>query len=126
VKHDPETYLCAACHDEVVAAFPPDLQLQVPRWDADTRRDRVLHHAFGRPQKVRAMTEVHAVLAGLEPQIPPKAATRRDQSPPADVARYVLTESAMSDLEIDRDGAAPDELAYTDLLFDFRSVRRSW
>ena len=43
-KDDPYTYVCAACHDEVIADVPPDLQVQIPRWTAQARRDRIIHH----------------------------------------------------------------------------------
>lgn len=75
-KKDPYTYLCAACHDEVVISFPPDLEVQVARWSAEARRDRVLQHAFGRAQRLRAIREVQAELAGLPPEMPAPAAGR--------------------------------------------------
>jgi hypothetical protein len=125
-KEKPHTYVCAACHDEVVADFPADLQLQMGRWSMETYRDRVMHKALGRPEKLRAIKEVHAVLAGLPPDMPRPAATRSDESPPAPKERRWGATQPPSDLVLPREGATPDELAYTDLLFDFRSVRRSW
>ncbi len=125
-KADPYTYVCAACHDEVTADVPPDLQVQVPQWSEKARRDRTIHRALGRPEKLRAIKEVHAVLAGLEPEAPLPASMKRAESPPADRTRRLLSDSASSDLALQRDGANEEELAYTDLLFDFRSVRRSW
>ena len=125
-KEDPYTYVCAACHDEAEAHVPPDLQIQIPRWSAEARRDRTIHRALGRPEKLRAIKEVHAVLAGLEPERPKRASARREQSPPAARARRLLSEVVASDIALERKGASDDELAYTDLLFDFRSVERNW
>jgi hypothetical protein len=125
-KSDPYTYVCAACHDDVMEDVPPDLQVQIPQWSSEAQRDRAIHRALGRPEKLRAIKEVHAVLAGLEPEIPLPAAAKRDQSPPVDRARRLLSKVVPSDLLLARDGASDDELAYTDLLFDFRSVRRNW
>jgi hypothetical protein len=51
---------------------------------------------------------------------------RRDEEIGASERRVATASTAASDLVIGRDGAAADELAYTDLLFDFRSVRESW
>jgi hypothetical protein len=125
-KDDPYTYVCAACHDDAVADVPPDLQVQIPRWSEEARRDRAIHRALGRPEKLRAIKEVHAVLAGLEPEIPLPASMKREESPPVDRARRLLSDLVPSDITLDRAGASDDELAYTDLLFDFRSVARNW
>jgi hypothetical protein len=126
-KPDPYTYLCAACHDEVVEEFPPDLQAQMQRWTEQAHRDRVLEKAFGRPSKLAAIKEVHAVLAGLPPEVPPPAILKPDASSgERGGRRRHRMDEAPSDLMLDSDGIAADELAYTDLLFDFRSVRRSW
>src|SRR6185295_11261502 len=38
----PYTYLCAACHDEVLAEFPPDLAIQFDRWPGEAREAKVL------------------------------------------------------------------------------------
>jgi hypothetical protein len=125
-KEDPYTYVCAGCHADVVGDVPQDLQVQMPRWSAEARRDRAIHKALGRPEKLRAIKEVHAVLAGLEPEIPLAASLKRLESRPVDRARRVLSDMVPSDISLDRKGASDDELAYTDLLFDFRSVARSW
>jgi hypothetical protein len=125
-KEKPHTYLCAGCHDEVIGHFPPDLQRQVPRWSSDARRDRILHKAFSRLEKLRAVHEVQAVLAGMEPKIPMPAVERIADRTPVPTGRGRQAAQAPADLLLAREGAAPDELAYTDQLFDFRSVRRSW
>ncbi|MFL5561711.1 MAG: hypothetical protein ACJ79K_09580 [Gemmatimonadaceae bacterium] len=124
-KKNPYTYVCAACHDEVAGEFPPDLVSGLERSPTALRRDRIIAKALSRPQKLKAIKEVHAAYAGLEPVIPPPAKEKRGDSPPARVNHPTMRQPA-SDISIERDGVAPDELAYTDLLFDFRSVRRSW
>ena len=124
-RERPRTYVCAACHDEVLSDFPPDLQESVMALPAVLRENRVIEKALGRPQKTKAIMEVHAMLAGLAPEIPPTAKDKRGESAPARVA-HPRASAPASDIAIARDGAESDELAYTDLLFDFRSVRRSW
>ncbi len=124
-KERPATYICSACHDEVIEAFPPDLREQLDRAPKSMRHDRIIEKALSRPQKTRAIKEVHAVLAGLDPLVPAPAASKRAESPPARV-RHPSAPQPPSDIVIQRDGVAPDELAYTDLLFDFQSVRRNW
>ena len=121
----PYTYICAACHDEVLADFPPDLIDQAVAWPDDVRRNRVVERALGRPEKLRAQKEPIAILSGLEPEIPlrrEKLIADEDElgelAPPA--------ERTLPVLNLVRDGATESELAYTDLLFDFMSVRRNW
>jgi hypothetical protein len=124
-KEDPYTYLCAACHDETIREFPSDLREQMSKWSADAHRNRVLHKALGRPMKMKAIEEVQAVLAGLSPEIPASAAEKAARSLDAPTVRHRRAAQPAADLSLGVDGTA-EEQAYTDLLFDFRSVRRSW
>lgn len=124
-KENPYTYVCAACHDEVAGEFPPDLLANLERSPKALRQDRIIEKALSRPQKLKAIKEVHAVFAGLAPVVPPPAKEKRDESPLARV-QHPTTRQPASDISIDRANATADELAYTDLLFDFRSVRRNW
>jgi hypothetical protein len=124
-KENPYTYVCAACHDEVAGEFPSDLAPGLERSPEALRRDRIIAKALSRPQKLKAIKEVHAAYAGLQPLTPLPAKEKRGESPPARVSHPTMRQPA-SDISVERDGVAPDELAYTDLLFDFRSVRRSW
>ena len=125
-KQDPYTYLCSACHDETIVEFPPDLRVQMSTWDADSHRDRVLHKALGRPSKLVAIKEVQSVLAELPPRVPVSAVAKAEKSPPIRpvVGRHKV--QPPSDMVLERDGATAEEQAYTDLLFDFRSVRLNW
>ena len=124
-RERPRTYICSACHDEVLALFPPDLRATLDAEPEERRHNRVIEKALGRPSKTKAIKEVHAVLAGLTPEVPPLAAAKRGESLTARV-RHATAAQPPSDIAIGRDGADADELAYTDLLFDFRSVRKSW
>ena len=72
----PYTYLCAACHDEVLAEFPPDLTIQMDRWPPEVREARVLQHGLGRVSRLNAVGRVLYPLAGLEPELPTPAAER--------------------------------------------------
>jgi hypothetical protein len=125
-KDDPYTYVCAACHDEVLADVPPDLQVQIPRWSAEARRDRTIHRALSRPEKLRAIKEVHPVLAGLAAEVPSPAPAKSAQGPAVARARGMQQGVGSCDVVLVREGASDEELAYSDLVFDFRSVRRSW
>ncbi len=121
----PVQYVCAACHDEALASFPPDLREQADRWTPDARRDRVILRALGRPLKVKAREEVLTVLSGLAPRVrvPASGQPRKEPAPrPADTA----PDPALPVLHAAAADATPSERAYSDLLFDFRSVRNSW
>jgi len=72
----PYTYLCAACHDEVLADFSPDLTIQMDRWPREVREARVLQHGLGRVSRLNAIGRVLHPLAGLEPELPTPAAER--------------------------------------------------
>jgi hypothetical protein len=72
----PYTYLCAACHDEVVGEWPPDLASQVDRWPRQVREAKVLQHGLGRVSRLNAMGRSLHPLAGLEPELPTPAAER--------------------------------------------------
>jgi len=122
-KQRPYTYVCAACHDEVAAAFPADLRDSLARAPEALRHDRIIEKALSRPQKLRAQKEVHSILAGLRAEAP--APEKRAESPAAEV-RHATAAHPESDISMERTGATEEELAYTDLLFDFRSVRRNW
>ena len=121
----PYTYICAACHDEVLADFPPDLVDQAVAWPEETRRNRVVERALSRPEKLRAEKEPIALLSGLEPEIPLRREKLvADEDEPGELAPPA--ERVLPVLGLARDEATESELAYTDLLFDFVSVRRNW
>jgi hypothetical protein len=129
-KQEPYTFICAACHADVEAEFPPDLQCLMPRWLEQDLQARVIHKALSRPMKVKVVKEVHTVLAGLPPEPPAKVPMTRKggpAAPPASdaVSRRDDTQPA-SELSVPGDGASVEERSYTDLLFDYRSVRDSW
>ena len=72
----PYTYLCAACHDEVVAEFPADLTSQMDRWSREGRESKVLQQGLGLVSRLNAIGRVLHPLAGLEPDLPTPAAER--------------------------------------------------
>ncbi|HTM01903.1 MAG TPA: hypothetical protein VL173_00245 [Vicinamibacterales bacterium] len=72
----PYTYICAACHDEVLGEFPTDLASQMDRWPSAVREAKVLQHAIGRVSKLNAIGRVLYPLAGLPPEVPVPAAER--------------------------------------------------
>jgi hypothetical protein len=129
-KQDPYTYVCAACHAETQSEFPVDLQSQMPRWQEQELHDRVIHKALSRPMKMKAVKEVHAVLAGLPPERPPQIEVTRKAtfaaSLTSDRARRFDYAQPASELSIPVDNASAEETSYTTLLFDYRSVRKCW
>jgi hypothetical protein len=72
------------------------------------------------------MQEAVADLSGLEREIPQpsKAGRKATRRVPVTVAPPV--ETAAARVELSRAGATEDEVAYTDLLFDFESSRQHW
>jgi hypothetical protein len=72
----PYTYVCAACHDEVLGEFPPDLGVQMDAWPLEVREAKVIQHAIGRVSKLNAIGRILHPLAGLEPALPTPAAER--------------------------------------------------
>jgi hypothetical protein len=72
----PYTYICAACHDEVLGEFPPDLAVQADRWPRDVRDAKVMQHAVSHISKLNAVGRVLLPLAGLEAEQPAPAAER--------------------------------------------------
>ena len=94
-------------------------------WPDEVRRNRVVERALSRPERLRALKEPIALLSGLEPEIP----LRREKlvADEEEVGELVPpAERALPVLGLPRDGASESELVYTDLLFDFSSVRRNW
>ena len=122
----PYQYVCAACHDEVLANFPPDLLEQAMRWPDEVRRDRVVERALGRPETLRATQGVVALLSGLEPEEPEVRRSGVKQVPRARVTIAPPATREAPVVDLPRHNASASELAYTDLLFDFASVRRNW
>jgi hypothetical protein len=119
----PETYVCAACHDEVLADFPPDLKPQIERLAESKRESLVIEKALGRPQTLRAAKTVLASLSGLtpEPPAPPR--------PPVEESferRQWAVEKADADVEIPTEGASRSEIEYVEALFDPHTVARNW
>jgi hypothetical protein len=78
----PYTYICAACHDEVLAEFPVDLAAQIDRWPRNVREAKVIQRAVGHVSKLNAIGRVLYPLAGLEPELPTPAAEHAVIVPP--------------------------------------------
>lgn len=118
----PETYVCAACHDEVLAGFPPDLEPQVRACPEDKREALVVERALGRPEALRARKTVIALLSGLDPEDPPAAKEPVDES--IEERRWVV-ESGEATVDVPR-MSSDKEADYVQMLFDFRSLSRWW
>lgn len=121
VDPHPYTYICSACHGEVLGEFPPDLASQIHRWPERTQQTRVLQHAVGRPSVLNAMHTVLFPLSGLA------------ADPPRRVTEKVVTASALPPTPkgdnpaiLNVEPQTPGEAAYVAQLFDYRSVRTYW
>jgi hypothetical protein len=120
----PYTYICAACHDEVLGEFPSDLAVQFDRWPHKVREAKVLQHAIGHVSKLNAIGRVLYPLAGLEPDLPTPAAERAlivpamtpTPAPASDERRGV----------VDVDTPEGPEGDYVRDLFAPRQIWRNW
>jgi hypothetical protein len=119
---NPKTYVCAACHDEVLAEFPPELRPQVEASPEDRREVLVIEKALGRPEVLRASNTAIALLSGLQPDVPPATkepiVERREK-------RQWAAETEDAAVEIPRVGSKA-EVDYIQALFDFRTLSRFW
>ncbi len=120
----PFTYVCAACHDEVVGEFPEDLASQMNRWPEDVREARVIQRATGRPSKLNAIHRVLFPLSGLEPQVPVPAAARSLNVPALTPVPGPAHGETPGDVQIPTLDAAEGD--YCRRLFDYRSPREHW
>ena len=120
----PYTYLCAACHDEVLAEFPPDLAIQMDRWPREVREARVLQHGIGRVSRLNAIGRVLHPLAGLEPELPTPAAERAVIVPALTPAPGPAPTERHGVVTIEK-GEGP-EGDYVDRLFSANQVWHNW
>jgi len=117
------TYVCAGCHVDVRAEFPPDLASQMDRWPRHVQDARVLQHALGRPSVLNAIHAVLYPLSGLAPETSVRARKKALLVPalapppsPAEETRTVLAVQPHT----------TGEAQYVAELFDYRTVRTSW
>jgi hypothetical protein len=122
-RRDPHTYVCRACHDETVAALPPDLAGVFARWPVAQREARVIARALSHSSKQKARDQVHAVLAGQAPRV-----RKRGTEPVELPAAPPLPAAADPGAQVpsSEDAMSPSERAYDRELFDYRSARRHW
>ena len=120
----PYTYLCAACHDEVVGEWPPDLASQVDRWPQEVREAKVLEHGLGRVSRLNAMGRILHPLAGLEPELPVPAAERAVIIPAMTPTPGPAPTERDGALTIVKGGGLEGE--YIDELFTVRRVWKQW
>jgi len=120
----PYTYLCAACHDEVVGEWPPDLASQVDRWPQQVREAKVLQHGLGRVSRLNVMGRILLPLAGLEPELPTPAAERAVIIPAMTPSPGPEPTERGGALTIVKGEGLEGE--YIDELFSVRRVWRQW
>jgi hypothetical protein len=120
----PYTYLCAACHEEVLADFPRDLLDATRRWTKDEREAHVLERSLGRPSKLKAEMLVIAKMTGIAPELPAPPLpykSAEDVSP-----KRRAPAQPRPRVELGGIADSPLEQEYSDALFDYESVRGNW
>lgn len=122
-RHAPETYVCAGCHGEVLAAFPADLQTAVERCSIRRREALVIEKALSRPQRVLASRTVIAALSGLIGETP--AARSKDYVEKTLPRKWAVDERPAK-VAVPLTGASPSERTYLEVLFEPRRVSRNW
>jgi hypothetical protein len=120
----PYTYICAGCHVDVRAEFPPDLASQMDRWPRRVQEARVLQHASGRPSLLAAIHTVLYPLSGLAAETPVRAEQRAVVVPALEPPPTPAAGETPAVLVVDPRTAG--EAEYVAELFDYRSVRTSW
>ena len=120
----PYTYICAACHDEIVGEFPPDLAAQIDRWPRSVREARVLQHGISRVSVLNAIGRVLHPLSGLEPELPTPAAERAVIVPAMTPTPGPAPSERRGDLTVDKPEGPEGE--YVDVLFSPTQVQRNW
>lgn len=119
----PYTYVCAACHEEVLRDFPADLLESAPSWGADGLEARVIEHALGRPSKLKAELKVLNEMSGLATELPQLPLARKVAW---DVAPKRSKKQPPGVVDIDLENASELERAYVDMLMDGTAVRERW
>jgi hypothetical protein len=119
----PYTYICAACHEDALGDFPPDILESAPRWSDREREARVIEHALSRPSRLKAENGVLNKLAGLAPELPPPPLPYKNA---IDAAPKKTTKQRDSISVMHVEEMAPEERGYVERLFDYRTVRVRW
>jgi hypothetical protein len=120
----PSTYLCAACHEEVLGDFPADILEAARHWPDHDRDMHVLERALSRPSKLKAELLIAAKLSGLAPDMPAPPMPYKiavDASP-----KQRAPAQPRPRVELGGLAESPLEQAYSDALFDYDTVRGSW
>ena len=120
----PYTYVCAACHDEIVGEFPPDLAAQIDRWPRAVREARVLQHGISRMSVLNAIGRVLHPLSGLEPELATPAAEHAVIVPAMTPTPGPAPNERRGELTVDKPEGAEGE--YVDVLFSPGQVSRHW
>ena len=120
----PYTYICAACHDEVLGGFAPDLAVQIDRWPRAVREAKVIQQAIGHVSKLNAIGRVLHPLAGLEPELPTPASERAVILPAMTATPGPAPGERSGALVVDIGDGLEGE--YVKQLFSAREIWRLW
>jgi hypothetical protein len=120
----PYTYVCSACHDEVLGEFSADIATQIERWPKEMQEAKVIQRALGRVSKLNAIGRALRPLAGLEPELPTPAAERAVIVPPMTPTPGPAPGERPGLLSVDAPNGAEGE--YVAKLFSVGAVWRHW
>ena len=120
----PYTYVCAACHDEVLGEFSVDIAEQMERWSREMREAKVLQRALGRVSKLNAIGRALHPLSGLEPDLPTPAAEHAVIVPPMTRTPGPADGERPGVLKVETTNGAESE--YVEELFSVRGIWRHW
>jgi hypothetical protein len=123
-QRHPYMYLCAACHQDVLGDFPPDLTEASRRWTDHERDMHVLERSLSRPSKLKAELLILSKLSGLAPDMPapPLAYKAADDASP----KRRAPAQPRPRVELGGIAESPLEQEYSDALFDYGTVRQNW
>jgi hypothetical protein len=120
----PYTYICAACHDEVLGEFAPDLAAQIEQCPRTVRSAKVIQHALGHVSKLNAIGRVLHPLAGLEVEMPIPTSARAVIAPALTPTPGPAPGERPGALAVDVGDGLEGE--YVKALFSAREVWRTW
>jgi len=120
----PFTYICAACHAEVLAEFPEDLARQMDAWPRHIRDARVFQRAIGRPSKLNAIHRVLFPMSGLAEERPAPAAERAVDLPAMTPVPGPASGEVTGEVHVPSVDGAEGE--YRNELFSYWLPRKYW
>lgn len=122
----PYTYVCAACHEEVLTDFPADMLDSIYGMSEEEREAHVIERALSRPSKLTAEHLIIAKMSGLAPDLPPRPIPYKEAQDVSPKRRTAKPPAPRVDLGGSEIAESLEEQTYVEALFDYTSVRANW